>query len=64
MEWEILRLPRTEEHILEDDTLLGEAEEIAVVRFVRGRCGERLLFNSCPGKVDVEEKEEYAETDY
>jgi hypothetical protein len=25
---------RTKEHILEDDGLLGEAEEIAVVRFI------------------------------
>ena len=57
---EDIEVARTEEDILEDDALLGEAEEIAVVRFVRGGCGEGLLFNSCPGKVDIEEKEEYA----
>lgn len=49
---------------MEDDGLLGEPEEIAVVCFVRGGCGGSLLFDSCPGEVDVEEEEEYAQADY
>lgn len=40
---------RTEEYVLEDDGLLGEAQEIAIVRFVNGSGGGGLLFDPCPG---------------
>jgi hypothetical protein len=56
-----LRVNLTEEDILEDYRLLGEAEEVAVVGFHNCRIRGGLFFNSGPGEIDVEEQEEDAE---
>lgn len=53
----------TEENVLEDYGLLRQTQEIAVV-FVCGGVIGCLLFDSRPGEVDIEEKEENAEAYY
>lgn len=55
---------RTEEHVLEDDGLLGEPAEVACVCAVGGLgVGDGLALDARPGEVDVEEQEEDAEAD-
>jgi hypothetical protein len=43
------REERTEEDVLEDNGLLDEAEEVAVIGLVDGGSRGSLLFNSRPG---------------
>lgn len=47
----------TEEDILEDNGLLCQAQEVVAVGLVRRSIVGCLLFDSCPSKVDVEQKE-------
>jgi len=43
----------TEEDVLVDYGLLGQAAEVAGFRRTRGR---NLLFYACPGEIDIEKK--------
>lgn len=52
----------TEEHVLEDDGLLGEAAKAAIGDEV-GAVRHGLLLDAGPGEVDVEEQQQDAEAD-
>ncbi|TPX10496.1 uncharacterized protein E0L32_008546 [Thyridium curvatum] len=49
---------RTEEYVLKDDGLLSESPKVPSICYIRARAG--LFLDTGPGKVHVEEKEEYA----
>jgi hypothetical protein len=56
--------PRTEEHVLEYDRLLGEPAKVDVAPAGGiGVGGGLAALDACPGEVDVEEEEEDAEAD-